>query len=338
MLSLDEIEWTWSLIDTPDLSKHDLRVRELDELEFAGQRPLFAVDSQRHRQLLMPVNPDRSLQEDTASAGVQVISRQLLDSGKTRQFAVLICLKPHLNELFSIIVSEVLSDLQSDPGRPDIVAVQVLNRWREMLEKTPSGMPPPQTIIGLFGELWQLKQICLLEPQWTQYWTGPLGTVHDIANDQIALEVKASASSKGRQIIVHGLEQLTIPQNGELFLAAMKLQRTSPDRGENLTDLVNAVLKVGGNRGDILKSLAAAGVTMASLEECADICFAVEENSIYRIDQTFPRITEADLVRGELPPQIVKMTYQVDLSHEPPHPLADEEAANFYSYFSSRIN
>jgi len=335
MLRFEEVEYTWKLLDASSPPLDDLRVRELDELAIAGEHPLFAIDGSGQRQILIPVDGTRKLREDTASSGVQIISRRMIDAGQQRSYVVVVCRKTHLNELFSIISTEILNALASEPSHPDLTALKVLNRWRELLERAPSERPDMQTIVGVFGELWHLRNLVNINPACVSCWQGPLDARHDIVAGSISLEVKASLARTGRFVVIHGHEQLEPVNGGKLYLASMKLERVE-EAGENLLDLVHGITSAGGDQAVLLPLLARVGFTSHTLELCSDIRFLVKEHLVYPVEGLFPRIVSDSFSQGKLPNGVVKIDYTIDLTNEPPYPLIDAVVKALYQELATK--
>lgn len=335
MIAVDDIEAAWSLLEHPLPVKNELRVRELDAVTTAVGHPLFAVDEKGYRHLLIPVSPTADIREDKRSAGVQVVVNSLVDANKMRLFVDVTCRKPHLNKLFSIILSEILNMLSESVSRPDLICHQVLNRWRELLERGPSGRPDLQTVAGVFGELWQLREVVRLDSNSIDCWLGPTGARHDLAAGGTALEVKTTLARSGRFFTINGHDQLEPPADGILYLAAMRLEQVKT-KGETIADLINTITSMGGDQYMLLTLLADIGITPDVVEACSDIHFRVDENRFYRVDSSFPRIVSGSFAGGVLPDGVLKVSYQIDLSTEPPVPLGDSEVKTVYRSLAVR--
>jgi hypothetical protein len=96
-------EQTWQLLENSQFNSRDYRVRESDKIKFPSGRLLFAVDEQRRRHVLVPVPDNFKVHEDRKSSGVQILGHKLLDDSNLRNFLDLVCLKPDLNGIFSIL-------------------------------------------------------------------------------------------------------------------------------------------------------------------------------------------------------------------------------------------
>jgi hypothetical protein len=329
MITVEDIESTWALLEGSEPEPSELRVREIDELRTPLGRPLFAVDADRRRHLLIPIAPKVKIREDKRSGGIHVTAHRLLDSEKPCSFIDVVCRKPHLNRLFSIIINETANLLIESPSRPDLICQQVLNRWRELLEKEPSKRPDLQVVTGLFGELWQLREVVRCNPDSLGCWVGPTGAKHDLFTERASLEVKTSLIRHGRFYTIHGHEQLEPLLNSELYLAAMKLEQAAGG-GETISSLVDSMVSLGGDQHLLLTLLSKIGITPHVIEACDDLCFLVAEDRIYRVDEEFPRITSGSFKGGSLPNGVLMLEYQIDLSAEPPFPLSSSEIAAVY--------
>lgn len=329
MIGLEDIENTWQILSDFSVTKIDeLRVREIPGIESESGNPLLAIDSTMQRQLLLPLAAIAI--EDTTSNGVQIRARQLIDSGVLRQYAVIICRKPHLNELFSIIVLDILEESGQSGKKEsgDKIAHRILNRWRELLARAPTDMPDQDAIIGIFGELWQLRKFVQINPQSVLFWRGPFKERYDFVSGRLALEVKTSLARIGRFVVIHGHDQLEATGT-ILYLAFVKLNRVETG-GESLRDLVNSIIHLDTESDELWTLLGHAGFTNQTLDQCAHLKYEVLEDRVYVVDDLFPKITASSFIGGVLPNGVIKLEYTVDLSAAPPNPLSEKEAAAFY--------
>jgi hypothetical protein len=324
----------WGLLETAEPTADQLRVREVTSIELATGQILLGLDIHRCRHLLIPVAHNTRITADRRSSGVQIVAHPLLDRGQLQPFVDLVCLKPHLHELFSILVNEVLDLLKKDSSRPDQTCRQVLDRWRELLEREPSGLLGIEKLVGLFGELWFLREMVQRNPNAVRYWTGPRGSRHDFSVGTLAIEAKSTLSQRGRFVEIHGHQQLEPPDKGELYLTILKLEQV-PALGESLPELIESIMQQGGDRYTLLNLIAQVDVGLLTLDEYKDIRFRLNENRIYEVNGEFPRIISNSFVDGTLPNGVIKLTYQIDLSTEPPVPLDSSAVVQLFTELSS---
>jgi putative PD-(D/E)XK family protein DUF4420 len=331
----DDLRETWSLLAVSPPVAGNMRVREIEGQEGGWPSVLFGLDTRGHRHVLIPVLQGERVHEDKQSKGVQIIRHTLIDNGVMRSFVDLVCLKPHLHELFLVIVSEVLSGLRGDSAHPDHVCQAVLNRWRELLEREQTDLPSLEKLVGLFGELWHLRELVRFNNRAVHCWTGPEGGRHDFSTGNLALEVKASLQRYGYRVEIHGQEQLVLPPDGSLYLAVLKLERV--DSGEALPDLVSSIIAEGGDRYELLMRLAQVDITPDVLDWCKDTRFSVQESRVYSVDADFPRITPQSFIGGQLPAGVVRLDYEIDLTGTPPFPLDRDAVAEMYRSIAAKV-
>jgi Putative PD-(D/E)XK family member, (DUF4420) len=312
---------TWSILEDLRGAGDTFPVREIADVDGPEGRPLCAIDDQWRRHLLIPVADAGAIAEDRRSAGVQVGPHMLVDRDQTRPFVDLICLKSHLNELFLILVREVLDAYGVDALDPSRTCIRVLERWRELIEHEIAPQPGIDHLIGLYAELWHLRELARRTAAAGTVWTGPLGTRHDFVAPGLALEVKASKSRHGRFVEIHGPDQLEPPAGGELYLATMKVDPIPGSAGERLIDVVDDLIEMAVDRRLVLQRLLRLGMRIEDLEREGVERYSVRESRVYAVSRDFPRITPATFVGGSVPAGVINLSYQLDLSSEPPFPL-----------------
>ena len=320
----------WELLEALEPMAQGLRVREAIDSESSYGHILFGTDIHRHRHLLIPIIPDSKITEDRHSSGVQMVAHTLDDNGANKRFVDLVCLKPHLNELFSIITDEVLSQIKENPTRPDYVCHQVLERWRELLEREATSLPGLEKLIGLFGELWFLRELVKHDFSAIRYWTGPKGHQHDFSLSKFAIEVKTTQSRYGLFIEIHGHKQLEPPENGQLYLVVVRVEQVVSS-GESIPELIDSIVSLGGDRQMLLSLLAQIDLSLLAFDSYKDTHFSMLERRIYEVNEDFPCITTKSFVGDTLPAGVIKLNYQIDLSTEPPYFLDNSGVEQFYT-------
>ncbi|MGZ4249144.1 MAG: PD-(D/E)XK motif protein [Solirubrobacteraceae bacterium] len=300
----------------------DLRVVETDVRVPQGP-VLLGLDVEGHRHLLIPHGPSAHVLEDRGSRGVQILQRDLLDAGRLRRFADVHCLAPHLNELFSAVADEMLVAIRAAPDDSVRVARRVLDRWRELLRPLSPRLLGTQQIAGIFAELLVLTEVVRQDPaRRIDCWTGPSKGRHDLRRGATAIEVKATLAREGRLVEIHGIEQLESPTGGELALAVVRLE-TAPETGRTVGQLRAELVELGVSEHELLKALAQAGYLVGDEEAYEHLRYVVREHRTYAVDEVFPRLVGSSFVSGKLPAGVLRVTYVVDLTTEPPTPLDD---------------
>lgn len=330
----EDLQEMWSLLETSIPLDDQLRVREVTGIDFAEGSILLGLDVHHHRHLLIPVAHNGRIITDRRSSGVQILPHPLLDRGKLQPFVDLVCLKPHLDTLFSILVDEILDLLRKDSTSPDKVCHQILDRWRELLEREPAGTISMEKLVGIFGELWFLREMIQRNSNAIRYWTGPRGAPHDFSIGNLAIEVKSTLARRGLFIEIHGHDQLELPPNGSLYLSILKLEQV-PLLGESVPEMIEAIVNFGGDKHTLLQMLAQVDIRLLAFDQYKDIRFRLNESRIYEVDDKFPGITSRSFVGGTLPQGIISLSYQIDLTSEPPKPLSENAVMSLLTILSS---
>jgi hypothetical protein len=338
MITLEIIQRIWQILNPPTPGEVQLDAQELDTIDTPEGHPMLTIDTQQRRHLLIPIHPKSHPMEDAQSAGIHLIANQWGDEGQQRCYVDVVCLKPHLNDVFDLVIFDILETLPNNAIHPDQVCHQVLSQWRELLSREVGALPDTSTLLGLMGELWVLRETAQYSPQAVSAWIGPSGARYDFFTGQTALEVKSSSQRKGRRITIHGHDQMEPPDGGGvLYLAVLKWEET-PGGGESLSDLVQALTSIGCDRHKLLLQMANLNITLDVISRCSSRRFRVLEQRIYRVDRGFPCITSASFKGDAFPNRITSVNYQIDLSSEPPYPLQEDEAAALYQRIAREIS
>lgn len=326
MITLEVIQRIWTLIPTP-AQGGCVEARDL-EIGAANDNPRLTISAEGYRHLLIPMAVGERLAQDTRSSGVQLLCSEWGEGEQRRQFVDLVCLKPHLNEVFDLIIYDVLSEVMKKKTRADYACLVVLNRWRELLAQEAGLTLSKNTAIGLLGELTVLRELVRMNPLALKAWTGPEKGRFDFFSGGTAIEVKSSLKRQGTILSIHGHDQLDPPQAGNLHLIVLQFEET-PAAGENLGDIIHSLVDLGVSRAEIHTKLAGLRVLPESIAAAEEMRFRLVDQRVYLVDSSFPRITSTSFVGSSLPFGVISLDYQIDLSAPPPHPLsaADAEAA-----------
>jgi hypothetical protein len=232
-----------------------------------------------------------------------------------------------LSRLFSSVVDEVLSALSAAGGEtPSGTCQQVLERWRELLGPGRSELLSKERLLGLMAELLLLRRIACRSPAAAlNSWRGWESDRFDFETTGLAAEVKASSAREGRSVTIHGVTQLEPPEGATLYLNFVRLEPTQQAGGTSVPDLVRALIQSGVNSAELFRRLGLVGYR-ASDEEAYRTRFNATECSLFRVDDSFPRIVRSSFVGGRLPERVATVRYRVDLADYPiePEPALDE--------------
>jgi hypothetical protein len=290
---------------------------------------LFALDSHGRRHLLIPIQIADAPAPDRRSAGVHLSIRELETEHGLAAFIDLDCRRPHLNEVFVHLAEEVLASIRADASDAYRTCRRELARWRELIDREAASVLSTEALVGLFGELWHLRELIRRDLGAGGIWVGPLSQPHDFAAPGASLEVKTTLSRDRWIFQIHGIDQLSPPPGGTLYLAAMQVS-VQAEGGEAVPELIDVLRELGADMNLLLTRLRSAGYDTRDAEHYQSQHFHLSGYRMYRVDASFPKIVRSSFMDGQLPDRVMALSYEIDLSGAPPVPLADDEATAVY--------
>jgi hypothetical protein len=320
------IETRWRRLESEWASgERKVRVADLP-VETINGRMAVAVDYDGHRHILVPISSHQKVRRGLDGPVLLLRKRPLEGENTYQTYADLGCLRVDVNDLFTILCAEILQAVDSVADNPIKALYRVLDRWKALFQTkgTPLG---PEQLSGLFAELTVLNRLLEEDPSAHSLWRGPSGHRHDFTVETAAVEVKASMSSKGRRARIHGLDQLEAPDGGALRLAWYRLQRNAV--GQSLVELVEHALHLCDDELALLGLLTEAGYLSSDSEHYGGVRFSIIEERWYTVDAEFPRLTSNDLATAAIPSAVLDVAYTIDLSGEPPNPLAQDRVKEY---------
>ena len=229
--------------------------------------------------------------EATNSEGVQGVELALSD----RSFA----------SVFDVLVDDLEQTLVI-PSTAQQALDRLLGRlriWQQFFAAADPGGLSYETLRGLFGELWFLKEhlLGLLGPERAVAgWTGSAATDQDFQLAGCAVEVKTTGTKQPQRLRIASERQLDAPG------IALIVCHVSVDVRDGAGQTVPALV------GELRALLPSPSMTAATFEDKVmaygylDVQadrygtsgFTVRESNLFEVGQGFPRITETDLRTG----------------------------------------
>lgn len=137
---------------------------------------------------------------------------------------------------------QLANDIHSRIGAGQVdgrAALQsALNGFAMMVAKL--AQPTRQSVIGLFGELWVLRELLREKRASVSSWTGAEQEVHDFRICGFELEVKTTTGNS-REHVIHGINQLRPTEGCVLHIVSIQLCSAGTADGTSLSDLCSNI-------------------------------------------------------------------------------------------------
>lgn len=127
------------------------------------------------------------------------------------------------------------------------------------------------------------------------------------------MEVKATTNHNSMVVTIHGGRQLAAPDQGDLYLRALQLER-SPN-GTSVPGKVKQLIALGVSRIELLTVLSGAGYSDADSSVYEGSRFTTLSENSYVVDASFPRITAETLCPSGTIERLGNISYSIDLGH-----------------------
>lgn len=257
------------------------------------------------------IDPRDEPPSDTGGRNVQIGTRTISLEGQRQRVIELICSERSLEPVFAELVVDVMRRISSGTSSRHAID-RALGDFRRLLEREPTGRAEREEAIALAGELLVLDKLIRIAPHAWKSWNGPLGEIHDFHYGKRALEVKATAHVGEASMEIHGLSQLRAPEGGLHLLQVVLL----PDPAGTVTvpRLAEGIRGMVDDEEGYIDRLAEAGYYPSEAARWEVHRFSTSRVSCFEVGEDFPKVTEREIVSGELPSGVTNLRYAVALS------------------------
>jgi len=308
---------TWSNLEISSPSGEQLAARLA--LPRVTKRLYCAIDSSGTRHLLIHLRPEEDELHDAQSRGLAVDSRDMVVQGNpVTKYIDIECRDVSGHSILDLIGGEIADGLIDGKKQPAEIVKRVLTKWRRFWGQLPQQLLSREEQIGLFAELWFLA-LWLLPKYGSEIiltWRGPYGSRHDFEWSDKSVEVKATASTRGRIHKIHGINQLEEPAIGPLFLFSICL-REETGAIDSLPGMIEICRKRIGDSDDALtrfeSALVRVGYSPLFQDDYEKLKLRVVESALFHVNGDFPKITTASFPLG-MPPGIEQIEYEINLN------------------------
>jgi len=266
--------------------------------------------------LLVPVSENDEC-NDSQSRGLTVATRELIVVGsEPTKYIDIICHDDSGHIIFDVIGKEIAEKLEK--GKSHEIITNVISKWRHFWGQPLRELLTYEELIGLFAELWFLyhwlfPQVGYLDA--VKRWRGPFSSRHDFEWKDKSVEVKATTNVQGRIHKIHGIEQLSPPENGNLLFFSLRIREEQGSNNTLPAFIASCQEKLKENLDALSifeNTLAVAGYSPLHDDEYSKFKFRIVDEKLYKVTDNFPRLTTNSFKDG-LPSGIGYIEYVIDL-------------------------
>lgn len=241
-------------------------------------------------------------------SGLKDITTEIIPdkTDKDRSLILISLTDNSLSSIFAVLCEDLFQAVATI--EQELVFIQTLQnrfiQWKELFIMAKGSGLPIEKQIGLYGELHLLKKLILqtgLLAEVLSMWTGPETGIRDFEKNNCAIEVKTTHSHNHQRIHINSERQLDTALLQYLFLFHLSIEKRNSDKNTLNTIVEEVYSIIGDNKflSNILKrKLISAGYFNHHQPIYQSMSFLIREEDFYKIEDSFPRIEEKDLMKG----------------------------------------
>lgn len=265
---------------------------------------------------LSKINVDVSVLNDLKDITTEILP----DETRPDKMLLLISLAANtLSSIFAVLCEDLFNSV-SDVREEKELVKSLQNRflkWKELFELAKSPGMSPEKQIGLFGELFLLKNFLMETGNFGEclnIWVGPDTGIRDFEKNNNAIEVKTTQTHNHQKIRISSERQLDTTLLENLFLFHLSLEKRNGNE-YSLNRIVSELFSIIGDNKLLSNVLNRKLISVGYFkhhESCYEnISYLVRGEEFYKVTEYFPRIEEKDLMKG-----VGDVTYSIVLTAE----------------------
>ncbi len=251
---------------------------------------------------------------------IQLKKYHLKNSG-VQKFIDLECGLSAYSEEFTEIVKEIAEKILVEGCSPVTAVNEVISSWKSFWSNRPKEILSDEEQIGLLCELKIFKFLSGNDPgRALDAWKGPLGEKYDFLLSDKVLEVKGTRRDK-RIHKINGIDQLTAPDEKQLFIISYLASKTKNHSSLCLPELIQEIESMVfrnqvPNVIKFRKLLSYSGYSPIHNEKYQQHRFDIYYGLVYQVDSDFPKLSREDLSKP-LSTRITDISYRLELEGLP---------------------
>lgn len=264
--------------------------------------PAWTIKNERWFGVALVVDANLDFIERFSSAMLWTTYAEI--ENENYKLLVFSCVEEELRNEFAIICGQFV-----DPGEAGIARKEIVgnpqkwwNRWKGLLGNAISS----NEAYSVLGEM--ITYAYLMENGYKAVWTGIDGGTKDIETQLEDFEVKSTVKRYDYLISVSSKYQMN-SEAKKLNLIFCRFEKSS--FGICINDLVDRLVLSGENEEKINIKLQSCGFEIGAVAR--SIKYNLLEMKKYPVNEKFPAITDKSFIGGQIPVNVVKIVYTVDL-------------------------
>jgi len=276
-----------------------------------GFKARFGIDDERGISLWLQSNENLSGRKIFwQSSGIKA-SQHPSNSDNFISYIVIEAEVTYSKDVFASLSHYILQKYLISNGHVRNTVESALNDWSEIFIKKAKGLSE-QTHAGLIGELITLCDLVSIHgPIAIEAWQGHEGERHDFRMGNKAIEVKVT-TKPGLFVYINGISQLSEPEEGELLLRLIRLEKT-PGGKITLPSILNKLSEVGASTPSIVDAILKLGGKLEDLKDDSK-SYTFIESIFYNVRTGFPRISPSSFSNNSAPKGVTNIKYTTDLN------------------------
>ena len=250
---------------------------------------------------------------DNKLSGIYLLTKPVGDTSHSLYFRLV----DHENKsMFRAVVEDLVKATKNvEHKNSSAGALRISNRverWRQIFDRVRETLLSRSEIIGLFGELYYLREVMIPEfgkAAAVNAWRGPFADEQDFAIGSSIVEVKTALSTRDGSIKISSLNQLDI-SSGPIFIAFTRLSTSLPESGGvSLSEIVESVRNIVSINPSVSSLLEVCLYAAGYIDDVkySEEFFSVVSLVHFDVQDPFPRLTSKSVPEG-----ILSLKYTID--------------------------
>lgn len=238
---------------------------------------------------------------------VKISTAQNVQIGnKEYNILMLQCFSMESRNEFAVMCQQFVDPGENGELRKNLISnpMNFWKHWKEMLGNVSSNKEP----YAIFAELLVVER--MLAKGKNPHWGGIEAATHDIEVEDFSVEVKSTVSRYKYEVTISSIYQMNPTENKPLYLSFIRVEPSV--LGRSIEDVAVSLKSLGYN-GEKLE-LALKKVGLENGRVARNIKYKILEWKMYLVDDQFPAITESSFKNDQLPQNVIKFTYTIDLA------------------------